>query len=90
MAVLGAAPITGLASQAAVARIFTDLNTTEYPPGSFAGKLSAIMKAMMSMQVPPSGTKEVVMYHIIVPGDPRRLRVELQGNVRAFFEPYPQ
>jgi hypothetical protein len=90
MAGLGGVPVTGLASQAVVARVFTDLNTTEYPPGSFAGKLSAIMKAMMSLQVPQSGSKDVTMYHIIAAGAPRRLRVELQGNVRAFFEPYPE
>ena len=90
MAGLGAVPVTGLASQAAVARIFTDLNTREYPANSFAGKLSAIMKAMMSLQGPQTGAKEVTMYHIVAPGQPRRLQVELQGNVRAFFEPYPE
>ena len=90
MAGLGGVPVTGLASQAVVARIFTDLNTTEYPANSFAGKLSAIMKAMMSLQVPQSGSKKVVMYHLLAPGEERRLQVELQGNVRAFFVPYPE
>ena len=90
MAGLGGVPVTGLASQAVVARIFTDLNTTEYPANSFAGKLSAIMKAMMSLQVPQSGSQKVVMYHLLAPGEERRLQVELQGNVRAFFVPYPE
>mgnify|MGYP006980006582 FL=1 len=75
----------GLAGGAAVARIFTDLNTREYPSGSFAAKLSAIMKAMMSLQVPQSGSKEVVMYQILEGPDQFKLQVELQGNVRAFF-----
>lgn len=75
----------GLAGGAAVARIFTDLNTREYPSGSFAAKLSAIMKAMMSLQVPQSGSKEIVMYQILEGPDQFKLQVELQGNVRAFF-----
>ena len=80
-------PGTGMPAAGVIARVFTDLNTTEYPPGSFAGNLSAIMKAMMSLQVPAYGDKDVKAFHEL--GNPRRLRVELQGNVRAWFEPFP-
>ncbi len=82
--VVGSA-VGGLATGATVARVFTNLNTREYPANSFAGKLSAIMKAMMSLQVPQSGSKEIVMYQILEGPDQFKLQVELQGNVRAFF-----
>lgn len=86
---VAAGTLAGIPASAAIARIFTDLNTTHYPANSFAGRLSAIMKAMTSLQVPSSGNKDVTMYHVFASGTPRRLRIELQGNVRAYFEPYP-
>ena len=70
----------------AVAAIFTRLNTREYPADSFAGRLSRVMKAVLSLQVPAGGQKELVMYQY-TEGDRTVLQVELQGNVRAFFEP---
>lgn len=78
----------GLAGGGSVAAVFTRLNTREYPPGSFAHDLSAVMKAVLSLQVPASGSKQLVM-HQKTQGDRVVLQVELQGNVRAFFEPYP-
>jgi hypothetical protein len=82
-----AGTLGGLPAGAAVARVFTNLNTREYPAGSFAGKLSGIMKAMMSLQVSQTGSKEVVMYHILDGVDAGKLQVEIQGNVKAFFWP---
>jgi hypothetical protein len=84
---LAAGTVGGLASAGTVARVFTDLNTRTYPSGSFAGKLSRIMKAMMSLQVPQTGSKDMVMYHILDGLNAGLLQVELQGNVRAFFSP---
>ncbi|NKB89816.1 MAG: hypothetical protein GKS06_16505 [Acidobacteria bacterium] len=78
----------GLAAGGSVAAIFTRLNTREYPSQSFAGRLSRVMKAVLSLQVPAGGAKEVVMYQYTT-GDRTVLQVELQGNVRAFFEPDP-
>ncbi len=75
----------GVGTAAAIARTFTNLNTKKYPSGSFASKLSGVMKAMMSLQVPPSGSKELVMYKILEGPGANELQVELQGNVRAFF-----
>ncbi len=82
---LSNAALGNAAGAAATAAVFTRLNTRTYPPGSFAGKLSAIMKAMLSLQVPPSESKDVVMYWIVDGPDANKLQVELQGNVRAFF-----
>jgi hypothetical protein len=76
----------GLAGAGAVAAVFTRLNTREYPADSFAGRLSRVMKAVLSLQVPAGSAKELVMYQYMNDGR-TVLQVELQGNVRAFFEP---
>ena len=84
---VAAGTVGGLAGSAAVARVFTNLNTRTYPANSFAGKLSGIMKAMMSLQVSQTGAKDVVMYHIIDGVDAGMLQVIIQGNVKALFSP---
>lgn len=77
----------GLALAAVVARVFTDLNTREYPAGSFASRLSNAMIAVMTLMVPPTGSAPLEMSLERPSTGKPTLRVEIEGNIRAFFEP---
>ncbi len=82
-----AASVGGPALAAVVARVFTDLNTREYPPDSFASELSNVMIAVMTLMVPPAGSGPLEMLLERPSTGQPTLRVEIEGNIRAFFEP---
>lgn len=83
-ALLGGA-LGGMAGAGASAKIFTELNTTEWPEWSAAGKMAKVMQGVLDLTVKEGQKKEITMYHQQAKDGEWELVVVIDGNVRAYY-----